>query len=154
MNSEVYLDTVVIGSGILGLSIAYYISKKFPNMTIAVLEKNPTFGVETSSRNSEVIHAGIYYKKNSLKAKYCKLGKEMIYDICKKNSIQFNKCGKFIVINNDEQYSNLIQIKENAFYNDVDLKYLDKNEMSNIENLSHFNGALWSSETGDLPPIL
>ena len=64
MNSEIYVDTVVIGSGILGLSIAYYISKKFPNMTIAVLEKNPTFGVETSSRNSEVIHAGIYYKKD------------------------------------------------------------------------------------------
>ncbi len=150
MNSEIYVDTVVIGSGILGLSIAYYISKKFPNMTIAVLDKNPTFGVETSSRNSEVIHAGIYYKKDSLKAKYCKLGREMIYDICKKNSIPFNKCGKFIVINNDEQYSKLIQIKENAFYNEVNLKYLDKSELSNIENLSHFTGALWSPDTGIL----
>ena len=81
------LDTevVIIGSGVIGLSIAYFFSKN--GKKVILLEKEKNFGKGVSSRNTEVIHAGIYYAKESLKSKLCLRGKEMIYEFCKKYKI-------------------------------------------------------------------
>ena len=84
----------VIGAGVVGLAIADELSKYFQD--IVVVEKWDSFGRETSSRNSEVIHAGIYYDKGSMKARLCVEGNELIYEICRKNKIKFLKTEKII----------------------------------------------------------
>ena len=84
-------DIIIIGSGVVGLSIAkscFSISK-----SVFVIDQNSTFGMETSSRNSEVIHSGIYYPENSLKSNLCILGRELLYDYCDQNNItEINGC--------------------------------------------------------------
>ena len=74
-------DVIIIGAGIVGLAIARAIGET-TNKSVLVIEKEESFGRGISSRNSEVIHSGIYYKPGSLKAKYCTLGRDMVYDFC------------------------------------------------------------------------
>ena len=81
-------DVVIIGAGVIGLSIARAIGEQ-TNKSVLVIEKDDSFGKGISSRNSEVIHSGLYYPSNSLKTKYCTEGREMLYKFCKKNNIWF-----------------------------------------------------------------
>jgi len=115
--NKVDFKVVIIGAGVVGLAIASKLSKK--KKGIAVVEKNSKFGQETSSRNSEVVHSGIYYPKNSLKAKLCKSGRIQLYDYCKKNDILFNKCGKYIVATNKDEIFELEKILKLAHQNGV-----------------------------------
>ena len=96
------VDIVIIGAGVVGLAVASYVARKCRN--VLVIERHESFGQETSSRNSEVIHASIYYPKNYLKGQLCLKGNEMMYDICKKNNIPHSNTGKLIVaVNEDEK---------------------------------------------------
>ena len=97
MDSEI----TIIGAGVVGLSIAKSCSK-FSNK-IFLVEKNNSFGLETSSRNSEVIHSGIYYPINSLKSNLCIAGRKKLYNYCDKNKIPYNKCGKLIIAQNQKE---------------------------------------------------
>ena len=99
------VDIVVIGAGAVGLAIGAAIADKEKEMYI--LEKEEVYGQGTSSRNSEVIHAGIYYPKGSLKAELCVKANPMIYDICEKNKIPYKNCGKIIVANGEEEVKQL-----------------------------------------------
>jgi L-2-hydroxyglutarate oxidase LhgO len=96
-------EITIIGAGVVGLAIAEKISEEYSN--VFLIEKHLSFGQETSSRNSEVIHAGIYYTKNSLKARFCVEGKRLLYDYCKKYDIPYNNCGKLIVATSEEEIS-------------------------------------------------
>ncbi len=147
-NEVMYSDIIIIGAGVLGLSLAAQLSKKYPKKSIALLEKHDRFGTETSSRNSEVIHAGIYYSKNSLKANYCLKGNKLLYHFCKEYSIPYLKCGKYIVSTSEEQDEILLSIQNNAFENGVNLKLLNKDQLSVEKKISHFRNALYSPETG------
>ena len=89
----------IIGAGIVGLAIAERLNRLFDN--IIVIDKERTFGQHISSRNSEVIHSGFYYPKNSLKSKLCISGNDMLYRFAEKYHIQHKKCGKLIVINSN-----------------------------------------------------
>ena len=73
-------NILIIGAGIIGLSVAYELSKSKKNFEVRVIEKNKKFGLGNSSKNSEVIHSGVYYKKNSLKNNFCVEGKKLIYN--------------------------------------------------------------------------
>ena len=96
------VNIAIIGAGVVGLAVAAYVSRKKQN--VLVIERHESFGQETSSRNSEVIHASIYYPKNYLKGTLCLRGNEMMYDICKRNKIPHNNTGKLIVaVNKDEE---------------------------------------------------
>ena len=81
------IDVTIIGAGVIGLACAANLSAKYDKINIAILEKNNGFGQETSSRNSEVIHSGIYYPEGSLKAKLCIEGSRLLYEICDKYSV-------------------------------------------------------------------
>ena len=105
-------DCLIIGGGVAGLAIAQSLVKQYKN--VFLIEKNNSLGQEVSSRNSEVIHAGIYYKKNSLKAKLCIEGKHLLYDYLNKNRLPFKKCGKFVVSVSDQETKKLHEIKKNA----------------------------------------
>ena len=104
--------------------------------------------IETSSRNSEVIHAGLYYPKDSLKSKFCINGKLSIYDYCKSRNIHFNNCGKLIVATRKEQLRNEIaRIQDHATGNGVRLEFLTPEQVQELEPNVTSVGALWSPST-------
>ena len=106
------VDCLIIGGGVAGLAAAKFLSQEFDKTYL--IERNNFLGMETSSRNSEVIHAGIYYKKNSLKSELCLKGKHMLYQYLSEKNIDFNNCGKYIVATNQEESDSLEAIRLNA----------------------------------------
>ena len=140
-------DITIIGAGVVGLAIAENVSKTHNN--VFLIEKHLSFGQETSSRNSEVIHAGIYYTKDSLKARLCVEGKWMIYDYCKKYDIPYNNCGKLIVATSEEEISVIEGIRLTALKNGVDdLSFLEREQISELEPNIFALKALFSPSTG------
>ena len=104
--SDFSVETVVIGAGVVGLAIANELSKQ--NKDILVIEAQNDFGKLTCSRNSGVIHAGIYYPEKSLKSRFCVLGNKLIYDYCKKNHIPHANTKKILVASSYDQIKLLI----------------------------------------------
>src|SRR5210317_1054284 len=96
MSVENY-DFIIVGGGIVGLATAYKLQIKFPDRSIAILEKENKIGKHQTGRNSGVIHSGIYYKPGSYKAKNCKNGRDQLVDFAKKYKIKHDICGKLIV---------------------------------------------------------
>lgn len=148
-DSDLYTDYLVIGAGVIGLAIAKKLSDQ--GKDCLVLEKNHRFGEETSSRNSEVIHAGIYYPKGSLKAKLCIEGKEQLYQYCHERAIPYKRLGKFIVATTSEEASQLEVIKQKAQTNGVnDLIWKEQSELTQTEPNVKAHSALFSPSTGIL----
>jgi len=112
------VDVAIIGAGVVGLAIAEVLAVK--NRQVVVLEKNNSFGLETSSRNSEVIHAGIYYPKEFLKSSLCLQGNRLLYDWCENHSVPYRRIGKLIVATNEEECADLERIKITAEDNGVE----------------------------------
>ena len=103
---------MVIGAGVVGLAIGAAIASK--NREMYILEKEEVYGQGTSSRNSEVIHAGIYYPEGSLKAELCVEANPIIYEICEKNRVPYKRCGKIIVGNGEAEVRQLEGIIRHA----------------------------------------
>jgi L-2-hydroxyglutarate oxidase LhgO len=141
------IRVTIIGAGVVGLAIASRLSERYDS--IVVLEKHDTFGQETSSRNSEVIHSGIYYPENSLKAQLCVEGAEKLYEICKKYSIPHRKSGKLIVATDRSEFETLQGLFKKGVRNNVkDLVILDKHEIDKIQPNTNALLALYSPHTG------
>ena len=141
-------EIAVIGAGVVGLSIAARLSKRHPH-TI-VLERSDRYGGETSSRNSEVIHAGIYYTHGSLKAQLCVEGRELLYEICSKHDIGHRRITKLITATNEEELHRLDVILENGKGNGVELRQLSKQQTLALEPHISTVGSLFSPNTGIL----
>ena len=140
-------EITIIGAGVVGLAIAEKLSARYSS--VFVLEKHDTFGQETSSRNSEVIHAGIYYPENSLKARLCLKGKKMLYEYCRKYSVPHKNCGKLIVATSEEELPQLEGIQKTALINGVDdLIMMNSREISELEPNIFALKALFSPSTG------
>jgi L-2-hydroxyglutarate oxidase LhgO len=139
-------EITIIGAGVIGLAIAEKASEKYSD--VFVIEKYMTFGQETSSRNSEVIHAGIYYPRGSFKAKLCVEGKTLLYEYCGKYDIPFKNCGKLIVATDEKEISVIDGIKKTAACNGVDLEVLDRENINTLEPEVFALKALWSPTTG------
>ena len=141
------LDTVVIGAGVVGLAIARALA--LAGREVIVLEKNKTFGQETSSRNSEVIHTGIYYPHNSVKAQSCVNGKAALYQYCMERQISHKKIGKLIVATQPQELPTLKSYIEKAKANGVDdLELLNAAEALALEPNINTVGAILSPSTG------
>jgi len=137
----------IVGAGVVGLAIAAKFSESCNS--VFVIERNKLFGQETSSRNSEVIHAGIYYAQGSLRAKLCVEGKNLLYQFCDQYQIPYKKCGKLIVATTEEEIPILNEIKQKANDNGVaDLIFLNQNEIANLEPNIFALKALFSPSTG------
>ena len=140
-------DITIVGAGVIGLAIAEKLSEKFKN--VFLIEKHLSFGQETSSRNSEVIHAGIYYTKDSLKARLCVEGKWLLYDYCRKYDVPFNNCGKLIVATSEEEIAVIEGIRQNALKNGVnDISVLGREQIAELEPNIFALKALFSPSTG------
>lgn len=140
-------DVVVVGAGVVGLAIAAKLSHSFSR--VLVIDKHPHFGEETSSRNSEVIHAGLYYPQDSLKAKFCVQGKRALYQYCQERHIPYKALGKLLVAHNNEEEAFLEKTIEIARLNDVDdLQWKSKSQLSVMEPALSASAALLSPSTG------
>jgi L-2-hydroxyglutarate oxidase LhgO len=151
VSTEDSVDCVVIGAGVVGLAVARAIalSPKFAGKELLILEEANAIGTGTSSRNSEVIHAGIYYPQGSLKAQLCVKGKAMLYDYCAERGIGFKRCGKLIVATHAAQVAQLQGIIAKAAANGVnDLELLTREQARKLEPQLACVAAVHSPSTG------
>lgn len=141
------LDCVVIGAGVIGLAVTR--SLAVAGREVMVLEAAGGIGTETSSRNSEVIHAGIYYSPGSLKARLCVAGKHLLYRYCEDRGVAHRRCGKLIVATREAQLPELEKLARQAEANGVgDLKWLSAQQAREIEPQLRCIAALLSPSTG------
>lgn len=145
--TDLHTDYLVIGAGVIGLAIAKTLSDA--GKECLVVEKQGLFGEETSSRNSEVIHAGIYYPEGSLKAKLCVEGKHQLYQYCQTRSIDHNPLGKLIVATSADEENQLSAIASKAQANGVlDLSLQSQSQVNTLEPRVKATSALLSPSTG------
>lgn len=141
------IETCVIGAGVIGLAVARLLAES--GFEVVVLEQGPRIGEGVSSRNSEVIHAGIYYPAGSLKAELCVRGKHLLYDYCQKHKVSHNRLGKLIVAADSDDESQLAVIEQKAIANGVDdLEWLSETEIHQLEPALKAVAALRSPSTG------
>jgi len=140
------IDTVVIGAGVVGLAVARAFA--MAGREVLVLEAAESFGTGTSSRNSEVIHAGIYYPRGSLKARFCVAGRDRLYGFCEQHGVTHRRCGKLIVATSDGQLTELQKIQAAARANGVDLELWEGARAKALEPQLRCVGALHSPLTG------
>lgn len=141
------VETIVVGAGVVGLATARALSAA--GHEVVVLEQHDLIGSETSSRNSEVIHAGIYYPPGSLRARLCVEGKAQLYKFCDENGVPYRRCEKLLVATAEDQLPKLRSIRETAIRNGVtDLVELTAAEARQLEPEVGCVGALLSPSTG------
>jgi L-2-hydroxyglutarate oxidase LhgO len=141
------LDCIVIGAGVIGLAVARALARD--GRGVAILETERQIGMHTSSRNSEVIHAGIHYEPGSLKARTCVSGRDLLYRYCARRGIEHRRCGKFTVATTAAQVDALQKIDANARANGVlDLQLLDAAHAQRMEPALQCLAALSSPSTG------
>ena len=141
------VDAVVIGAGVVGLAVGRALAQS--GLETVVLERTNLIGSGTSSRNSEVIHAGIYYATGSLKARLCVQGREALYAYCEAQGVEHRRCGKLLVATNEAQQSKLLQIQAQAARNGVtDLQLLTADQVHALEPELRAVAALLSPSTG------
>lgn len=141
------IDITIIGAGVVGLAVAAELSA--PGRTVAVLERNDGCGRETSSRNSGVIHSGIYYPEGSLKARLCVEGAGLLFGLCRKAGIPHRRTGKLIVATEEQERAGLEALFENGRRNSVaDLRLLDRADIARREPAVDAIAAILSPRTG------
>jgi len=141
------VEAVVVGAGVVGLAIARELA--MAGREVVILDAEDAIGTHTSSRNSEVIHAGIYYPKGSLKARACVEGKHLLYEYCASHGVPHRRCGKLIVATDEKQLGELGAIRAKAHANGVgDVDWIAKDEVARMEPELFCMGALHSPSTG------
>ena len=141
------VNIVIIGAGVAGLSVAAELSRTHKD--IVMIERNPSFGQETSSRNSEVIHAGIYYPKDSLKLKTCLEGGALLYEFCEQNNISYKRLGKLIIAIDKNEMKDLEKLFLRGRENGVNgLIMLSESRVKKMEPRVNAEGAIYSPSTG------
>jgi L-2-hydroxyglutarate oxidase LhgO len=143
------VDTAVIGAGVVGLAAARALAER--GRSVCVLEREPRPGAGTSTRNSQVIHAGIYYPAGSLKARHCVAGARMLYAFCETYNIPFKRCGKLIVVHDDAEIPALETLRQRGAANGAEgLDIVDAAFIRGREPHVHARAALFSPHSGIL----
>ena len=147
-------DFLVIGGGVVGLSIARELKRRFNDASVALVEKEPECGLHASGRNSGVIHAGFYYTADSLKAKFTRDGNRMLLQYCEEKKIAVNKCGKLVVAKDETELPQLDELLRRGKANGVVLEAITANEAVKIEpRVKTFQRAIFSSATSTADPV-
>lgn len=148
-------DFVIIGAGIIGLTIAYKLKQKDKSLKIALIDKESEVGVHASGRNSGVLHAGFYYTADSLKAKFTRQGNQALKDYCHQHEIPVLNNGKLVVAKDESELSTLFELEKRGIRNGVEVSLIDEKEAYDIEpNALTFQKALYSPTTSTVDPKL
>ncbi|PAV31533.1 FAD-dependent oxidoreductase [Virgibacillus profundi] len=147
-------DYLIVGGGIIGLSIARELINRFPKASICILEKESDVAHHSSGRNSGVLHAGFYYTANSLKARFTREGNQEMTSYCDENGLKINKCGKLVVATDETELEGLNELKKRAEKNGVELHWINEPEVHLIDpNVKTFKKALYSPTTASVNPV-
>ncbi len=145
--AEFDFDAVVVGAGAVGLACGYALSRR--GLVVAVLEQDAAIGQGVSSRNSEVIHGGLYYPTGSLKARLCVEGRRMLYAFCDAHHVEYDRCGKLVVAETEADLPRLDAILDQALTNDVEgMERLTRAQALALEPELSCAGALLSPQSG------
>ena len=147
MTSKPY-DYCIIGTGIVGLTIAYELSQRHPAARLIIVDKEAGAARHQSGRNSGVIHAGVYYTPGSLKATLCRKGVPAIVDFCTKYQVAYDQCGKLIVAVDNEEANRLGDLYKRGQENGIQVQHISKSEMAEIEPAIKGVSAIFSPTTG------
>src|SRR3990167_7923746 len=146
-------DYVIIGAGIIGLTIAYELIQQFPVATIAIIEKENEVAQHASGRNSGVVHAGFYYSKDSLKAKLTVRGNELMRKFCQEHSLPLKNWQKIVVAKNAEEVKGLEELYQRGVTNGATVELIDENQLKKIyPNIKTYQKALFSPNTASVDP--
>ncbi|MEP6958672.1 MAG: L-2-hydroxyglutarate oxidase [Nitrospirota bacterium] len=147
-------DFLVIGGGVIGLSIARDLRRRWPSARIILIEKESSCGAHASGRNSGVLHAGFYYSPDSLKAKFTRLGNERLTAYCEEKRIPLNKCGKLVVAKDAGDLESLDELFRRGQANGIALQDLTEAEAKTIEpRVKTYQRALFSPSTSTVNPL-
>jgi len=144
---------LVVGAGIIGMSIAYQLKRREPNSTIAIIDKEREVALHASGRNSGVLHAGFYYSKDSLKAKFTRNGNALMKRFCKEHGIFVRDTKKIVVARDKNELDGLYELHRRAKLNGVETYIIDKEEVEEIDpNIKTYKKALFSPTTASVDP--
>ncbi len=147
-------DFLIIGAGIIGLTIAKELKEKYPDASIVLIEKEKDVAQHSSGRNSGVLHAGFYYSKDSLKAKFTKEGNEAWRNYCYQNDLKIFESKKVVVATCEEELEGIYELEKRGRINQVHLKLIDEKELKEIEpNAKTYQKALYSPLTATVDPV-
>ncbi len=146
-------DYLVVGAGIIGMTIAYELKNRNPDLKIAIIDKEHEVAQHASGRNSGVLHAGFYYSADSLKAKFTVDGNKQMKHFCKENNIFVNDTKKIVVTKDEHELAGLYELQKRAEKNGVETKIIDKDEVQVIDpNIRTYKKALYSPTTASVDP--
>ena len=146
-------DFLIIGGGIIGISIARELKARHPDCSILLLEKETQCGLHGSGRNSGVLHAGFYYTSDSLKARFTRQGNQQLTEYCKTKKLKINQCGKLVVAKNEKERQGLKELLLRGKQNGVELNEISEAEARDIEpRVKTCGKALFSPTTSTVDP--
>ncbi|RJQ14292.1 MAG: L-2-hydroxyglutarate oxidase [Nitrospiraceae bacterium] len=146
-------DFLVIGGGVVGISIARELKREFSDLGVTLIEKEPDCGLHASSRNSGVLHAGFYYSPDSMKARFTLQGNRMLTEYVESRNLAINRCGKLVVAKDESEHAALDELLERGRANRVELNDITEKEARSIEpRVKTFGRALFSPSTSSVDP--
>lgn len=148
-----HYDYLIIGCGVVGMAIARNLRRRFPEATIAVLEKEQEVACHGSGRNSGVLHAGFYYSADTLKAKFTRDGNRQMREYCYANGLKINECKKVVVAKDESELPALYELEKRGRVNGVEVHLIDEKELHELDpNVKSFRHALFSPTTATVDP--
>ncbi|MCR4337262.1 MAG: L-2-hydroxyglutarate oxidase [Candidatus Omnitrophica bacterium] len=146
-------DYIIIGAGIIGLSMARTLKQKYPLVKILIIEKEDDTAFHASGRNSGVLHAGFYYTANSLKAKFTVDGNRQMKAYCREKHLPINECGKLVVAHNEEELATLHELHRRGHNNGSNVSLINIKQAEELEpNVRTYKEALYSPDTASVDP--
>lgn len=147
-------DYLIIGSGIIGMTIALELKNRYPDKKIILIEKEKNVAFHASGLNSGVLHAGFYYSKDSLKAKFCRDGNRLMKEFCKAENIHINSCGKIVVTKDADELLALRELYRRGIENQINVKLINEKELKELDpNIRTYKQALYSPDTASVNPL-
>ena len=147
------VDTLIIGAGVIGITIAIELKKRFPDQTIVIIEKESVAGFHASGRNSGVLHAGFYYTADSLKARFCRDGNRAMTTYCLEKKLTINQNGKLVITKNNDELKTLETLYNRGIHNGVNLKLISDQDAREIEpRVRTVKQAIFSPDTASVDP--
>lgn len=146
-------DYLIVGSGIIGMTIAYELINQNKGLKIAIIDKEEDVGKHASGRNSGVLHAGFYYSANSLKAKFTVDGNRLMKEFCNLNNIEVKSTQKIVVAKDEQEIEGIYELQKRAQVNGVETKIIEEDEVAKIDsNIKTYKKALFSPNTASVDP--